>query len=77
MTETQLSARRLRKQAEKLELVEAKKAELELAGRAYHEAIAEADRAGVPVTAIAEAASLSRPRIYQILKREEGNDREA
>ena len=77
MTETQLSARRLRKQAEKLELVETTKAELELAGRAYHEAIAEADRAGVPVTAIAEAASLSRPRIYQILKREEENDREA
>ena len=65
-----LDAKRLRKQAEKLEHVEQLKNELTRLGLAYREAIIEADRDGVPVPAIAEAASLSPARIYQILKEE-------
>jgi len=74
-----LESKRLRKQAEALDTVTAKRLELEAAHRDYRAAIVGADKAGVPASSIAEAAALSRPRIYQILKEEdEGNgNREA
>lgn len=70
----QLESKRLRKQADALDTVTAKRQELEAAGRDYRAAIVQAAKVGASVPAIAEAAARSGPRIYQILKEEEGND---